>query len=172
MEAPSFLLTSHTTTASKYPSCRSPSRTSVDGLRDPVLLEIGARPLGRQAVPQARRGGLGAAEADGVDEDLPDEVEDELDPLFALLRDPDVGEEAGAEDLLDGLVDEPRREGVARPDGDEVEEPGFARTAVDPDDDAVDDRALLGREGPRAGHGQDDGEGQDRRGPTGPPPRS
>ena len=68
----------------------------------------------------------------------------------ALPRDPDVGEEPGAEDLLDGLIDEPRREGVARPDGDEVEESRFARPPVDPDDDAVDDRGLLGREGPRA----------------------
>ena len=95
----------------------------------------------------------------------------EIDPLLALLRDPDVGEEAGPEDLLDGLVDEPRREDVAGLDGDEVEESRFARLPVDPDDDAADDDGLLGREGLPAGDRKGQGESQDRPGPSGPAPR-
>ncbi len=167
MEAPAFLPDVAHDHGVEIPLLPQPLADLIDRLRHPVLLEIGPGRWDVRASRRRRRGGLDATEPDGVDEDLPDEVEVELEPLLALLRDPDVGEEAGTEDLLDGLVDEPRREGVARAERDEVEEPRFARTAVDPDGDAVDDRGLLSGEGPRAGPGQDDGEGQDGGGASG-----
>ena len=144
------------------PGLLEPLADFLDGRRQKLFLEIGPGPLGCQAFPQRRRGDLGPSKENVVDEHLPDEVEDEGDPPLPLPRDPDVGEEPGAEDLLDRLVDEPRRKGVARPERDEVEQSGFPGTPVDPDDDAVDDRGLLGPEGPRAGPRQDDGEGEDR----------
>ena len=145
-----------------------------DGLGDAVLLKETAGPERCQARGQARRRGLRAPEADGVDEDVPDEGEEEGDPVAALPRHPDVGEQARGEDLLDGLVDEPGREGVARPDGDEVEETRIPGLAVDLDDDAFDDRraALLGREDPRPREGQKKGEDRGNPGPAGLPERT
>jgi hypothetical protein len=129
---------------------------------DPVRPKDRTRPEGDERRLQACRGGLRAPEGNGVDEQVPRQGEDEVDAVLPGLQHTDVGEQAGGEDLFDGLVDETWRVKITGFDGDEVEEARLSRSAVHLDGNPGDDggRVLPDLDGARPGHREEQDEGR------------